>query len=439
MRNIVLTEIEGRADRAASLAASWGGVPLYCFVLLQGLPLGRRLIPARTRLDQDLQQQLVERVTTVGATQSLLPALTWMVVYAGACLLLSREHSRPWLRRLTIKQWPLIAMVVFSAATALWSPNTSQVLASSFHAIGTTAIAMAAAIRCSNELPSFLRALSVAFTVNLLAHLICVLAAPGIGIALDGRWMGMSTHSNTLGGYAWLAVWASMMAVLANRGRSRLIAAGGFIFALAMLAGSGSTTSMVVTAITIMFLLYLTLSSQWMRASRQLGNVAVICIFLGISVVTVAYGDAIDAFTGGLGKSSSFTGRDIIWRDAMQLIALSPWIGWGFDDNARVIVETGFNHASYHNGYLDLGVRGGVAALALMGVAILLTLKGMLQRGRAWLMIVLPFLTAFLIYNMMEATLFSPRSSVWLIMATVMLATPLMGSRAIVEDERRRA
>jgi exopolysaccharide production protein ExoQ len=405
-------------------ASKWSGVPLYCVVLLQGMPLGRELDSTRSSLDQDIQQQLVDRVTTVGATQSLLPAIVWLIVYGLAFFAITRRGARSDIRRIARGQWPLLALAGLGLMSALWSPYSSKVLASAFHVAGVTLVAAAAASRFHADPRGFLQLLCGAFGLNLLMHLGCVLVAPSIGVAADDRWMGMATHSNTLGGYAFLAIWTSVVAIAYARGGLRL-PLGCLAVGLVVLVGSGSSTSMMSALLFVGLWSFIRATARLGVSMRQLANVALVGTLAMACVGLVAYPSIVEALTGALGKSTTFTGRDTIWEEAIRLIGMHPWLGWGFDDNARVIVETGFIHTGYHNGFLDLAVRGGALALIFAGTSFFLMARGLRHSPRNWRAVALPWLVAFLVYNLMEVALFTPRSSVWLLMSFAMFATAL--------------
>jgi O-antigen ligase len=411
--------------RTWSPAARWGGIPLYGAVLLQGMPLDRHLGAWRSSISQDAQQQLIERVTTVGATQSVLPAVIWGGLYLAALFLLMLGGNASSLRRLSKRQWPLLALLALGFLSAAWSPNTGKVIASSFHALGVTLIAMVAAIRCAEHVPSFLKALCSCFALNLLVHLGCVMAAPDVGIANDGRWMGMATHSNTLGGVALVGVWAGFMAVAVHRGRSRISLIAALGVSLVVLIGSGSTTSLVCAVTAIGVAVFLMVSGTWPVELKRLANVAAFLAAIGMAAAIVASDSIIGKLTERLGKSDDFTGRSELWEHAWRLIKQHPVLGWGFDDNARVIVETGFSYPSFHNGYLDLGVRGGAVALLIMGLGFWCWLRAIVRVDVAWRRVCVPMMGGFLMYNLMEVSLFSPRNVIWLIVLLLMFCTVL--------------
>lgn len=410
----------------AGMAARWGGIPLYLTVLLQGIPLGRSLMSTRSSLPEDAQQQLVDSVTTVGATQSLLPALVWGSVYLLAFFLLARKSSRAQLRHLMLRQWPLVALVVFAAFSVFWSPNIGKVLASSFHAFGIILVAMAAAIRCAAGTSTFVTALSFCFAVNLFIHLACVVAAPQIGVAIDGRWMGMATHSNSLGGIAWLGMWAAWIAMQRSTRKERVLLAASFSVAGIVLYGSGSATSIIAAFIGILIAAFLRVSGRWSRRSRMLANVFVVLAVAGSMVLISVVDSVIPAVTELFGKSPDFTGRGVIWEEAWRLISQHPVLGWGFDDNARVIVETGFIHSGYHNGYLDLAVRGGAASLGLFLLMCNVWFSGLTGVCRHWRMACISVGAAFLTYNFMEVSLFSPRNIGWVVLSAMAFSTVLL-------------
>lgn len=406
-----------------SIGVRLGAVPLYLAVLLQGMPLDRPLTSARSRLPQDAHQQLVERVTTIGAVQSLLPAIAWGTVYLLALFVLVQRSSGGLVRRSLARQWPLAALVVFSMFSVFWSPNLGKVLVSSFHALGITMVAMAAAARCATHLSAFMDRLTFCLSANLLAHLACVALAPDLGIAIDGRWMGMTPHSNTFGSIAWVCVWASTVTLLLPHDRFRWWRLLPLVISSIALFGSGSMTSIVAAFVAVSITLYIRFSRHWKRELKQLANVALVCALVGLVMLLLSQDAFIAAVTTDLGKSSDFTGRSVIWQEAWRLISRHPLLGWGFDDNARVIIETRFIHTSYHNGFLDLAVRGGAMAIGLVLLAIGYLASALLRVDNTWRLVCLPLLVAFLIHNFMEASLFAPRNIMWIAFVTLAFAT----------------
>ena len=127
---------------------------------------------------------------------------------------------------------------------------------------------------------------------------------------------------------------------------------------------------------------------------------------------------------GFVGRSSSISGRESIWLLAIDLIANSPLLGYGFDDNAYAKQISGMVHSTYHNGFLDLAVRGGLLSLSLL---LVLLIRWYLRMGKttdfqmSFLTNFLPFILASMFYNMTEVTFFSARNILWITLLVIVI------------------
>jgi O-antigen ligase len=166
----------------------------------------------------------------------------------------------------------------------------------------------------------------------------------------------------------------------------------------------------------------------WNR-SQYGGKRLFVSVLVGSSLVAVVassfLGDGInlDKLFGLAGRSGNFTGRTDIWMLAIDAIVASPWVGWGFDGNNYLIKISGMPYTSYHNGYLDLLVCGGVIGLGLffllVGNLFCQTRKGT-RIGSDIAPFAIPFVTSMLIYNLTEANLVAPRNHMWIIFLAIL-------------------
>lgn len=69
-----------------------------------------------------------------------------------------------------------------------------------------------------------------------------------------------------------------------------------------------------------------------------------------------------------LGKDISFTGRTIIWENAISWITKSPVIGWGFEYVKDISYKLGgnINFVNCHNFFLDVIYKGGFIAFVVL-------------------------------------------------------------------------
>lgn len=67
-------------------------------------------------------------------------------------------------------------------------------------------------------------------------------------------------------------------------------------------------------------------------------------------------------FTSLLGRDAGFTGRSLLWEQALELIKQKPLLGWGNDPE---IIQIWGGYFSSHNQLLDIAARGGLLTLFL--------------------------------------------------------------------------
>ena len=84
---------------------------------------------------------------------------------------------------------------------------------------------------------------------------------------------------------------------------------------------------------------------------------------------------------GAVGRTETLTGRTDLWATALRAIQERTLVGWGFDSLKSLSWKYGIEFAQFHNGYLDLMVRGGVIALL---VVLLILLRGVISGIRCW-------------------------------------------------------
>ena len=65
-----------------------------------------------------------------------------------------------------------------------------------------------------------------------------------------------------------------------------------------------------------------------------------------------------------LGREATFTGRDLLWRDAILHITQSPIIGKG--PNIKFFAATGLAKTQAHNLFLDCAAKYGLVSLFIM-------------------------------------------------------------------------
>ena len=346
----------------------------------------------------------------------------------------------------------LLAFVVLAAASMAWSIDPPVTARRLIRVVTIVAVAIAFVLTAWHA-RRFQNVLRPAVTVMLLGSLAFGVGWPALAIhpdptgVLAGAWHGLANHKNGLGDLAciglvfWLHAWLSREA----RAVPALVGIG---LAATCLFLSRSSTSIVATAFTLLFLTLL------LRAPRGLQRYMpwLVALFVG---ALLAYALVLLRILPGLytllsplsaitGKDMTFTGRTEIWDLLLEHIRQQPYLGSGYGaywaatgqgaPSFEFVVKLGFDPASAHNGYLDilndLGALGLVVLFGFLGSFVAQSLRLMrVDRTQAAL-----FLALFLqqaITNLAESRWFSPLSVDFVIMtlATAALARSLLEHR----------
>jgi hypothetical protein len=401
------------------------------------MPLTLTLASPERRWAEQLHVVTLTRVTTLGYENSWAPTLVWAFLYVAAALAISRRF---------VSALPLPVVTVFSAllvlvaTSAAWSHYPAKALMNAAHFAGSGLIAIAAATRYRSDPGTAVRHVSYVLGVNVTVHLCGVVVAPHLTSDWTGRWVGLTQHANVLGAIAFAAVWANVVASILFA-KSRLLNAAFASVALATLLGTESMTSIVATCVAVGATLLLVLG-RWLnvRRARLLAPLPILgAIATGAALVMTYSWDDVAQL---LGRSSDVSGRTALWTLAVTLIREHPVFGWGFDDNASVIELTSLPYSHFHNGFLDLAVRGGLCALLVVSVFLVRGIRDLLARtprdARA-VAAFLPLVAAAMVHNATEVSLVAPRNVLWLLLLFVVFwASVSRGVRTVGVPGRSR-
>lgn len=409
--------------RESGIVNRWGGIPLMAWMLIQGMPLGKTLEPVKPTLMEDVYARSLEATSGGTSLNSMLLVLLLGCIYAGAARMLL---SKPRAAMLVLsRQWPVVALLLFVALSVLWTQSQEKVVMNILHNIGITLVTLVAALRYRNDPWLLPKHLGYVLSINIFIHVCAVALLPAFTIDWERRWLGLTGQANTLGALSLSAFWANSAALCSGKPDRYHAHLAGTALAIVAMFGANSVTSMISSTclITVMILL------SRPDLTNRIGRAVTISVLVAVPILAVLILFLVNAFDlGGIlglaGRSGDFSGRTSIWLDAIDLITMQPLVGWSFDDHAYVIRSTGMLHTSYHNGYLDLAVTGGIVGVALL-VALLTTWMLEFRRHfRVALTIMpfsVPFVVALLIYNVTEASFVAPRNQLWVVFLTLVL------------------
>ncbi|MGB9149751.1 MAG: O-antigen ligase family protein [Burkholderiales bacterium] len=268
--------------------------------------------------------------------------------------------------------WPYVFFLIYAFSSSLWAAYPAKALIISGHLLGHYIIAVAWLLMFRGYEVSLLRAFCMFSYVFIPACLITAVFFPDRNIhVLTNRWMGLTWNPNSLGGAVMICVWANISYLLyAEKTQMRLLiilmVAGSFI----LLVGAGSVTSMALSAIVVagVPLLY------WFARSRNAINASLKIAYSGAIIFGIFgyfYATQPELFEanrvlGSVGRDSNLTGRASLWAIANAAIDERPWLGWSFDALQSLPSKYSIRYYHFHNGYLDLMVRGGRIALGFI-------------------------------------------------------------------------
>lgn len=140
-----------------------------------------------------------------------------------------------------------------------------------------------------------------------------------------------------------------------------------FITSLYSLYYVSAVTSIIVEFICgLGYIFYIFMGNNKINISIKYAYIAAIVLNLVLIVFeSLQLRSSVAIF---LGKDISFTGRTIIWENAISWIKKSPVIGWGFEDVRDISYKLGgnINFVNCHNFFLDVIYKGGFIAFVVL-------------------------------------------------------------------------
>jgi len=354
-----------------------------------------------------------------GLESSLLNIVFWGGLYVISFMIFLKS---PITGLYAIKRNILIfLLIIFVAFSALWSVFQTRALINSTHIIGCSLIALIATLRYAKEPSIFVLHASIFLGINQIIHLISIIFLHNDIVQISGRWMGLTSHPNTLGSFAFLTLWANT-SVLINKIYWRKMIH--FLFltaALINLIKSNSITSIFISLLSIgsVFIFYWIQSKYSWNKGKYIIYYLAIC-FVVMVVYIISYEEFVRFLLTIVDREKHLTGRIYIWKDALNLIIEKPFIGYGnggaSQTNELAEIATYFHP---HNGYYDLLIKGGFISIFLF-LAVIYRLVKNINRLANWdiftVSLLTPVIFSIIIQNFTEANILGCRNIVWFIL-----------------------
>jgi O-antigen ligase len=297
----------------------------------------------------------------------------WGAAYALALLMIVRTGD---LRERLKGSLPLVAILVLTMLSTLWSLDPSLTLKRAFGLCGTSLIGCYLVSRYS--LKVFVETLVWALTLVAIGSAIIIAVAPADGLdpsVGSSAWRGLFFQKNGLGVTMALAD-ATMVTLLGSAtGRKRIAIVCSIVLCSILLLGSKSGTGFVtLAALLACYFLLLRLRVPNLRVPA----IAILAL-CGVMLVCAHFiGFGLDEALGLIGRDATLTGRTDVWSIATQHIAERPLLGYGYrvfwepdgPVHAFLLKDIGWEPDSSHNGYLEVllnfGYVGGIVFLTFL-------------------------------------------------------------------------
>jgi O-antigen ligase len=397
----------------------WKAWPFLLLMLSSGLPLNYTLEPARPMTVAEVAEFTQQATSDGNVGNSILFVLFLGGLYAMAGWMLLRKPKA--VGSILQQLWPLALMLIFIAMSVSWSYEQTKVLTNIIHNIGLVLLAISAAMYYRHDPWLFPRQMGYILGINMLIQVLAVVAVPAYAIDWQSRWHGLTPHPNTLGAMALTTLWANAAVIICKKYDKIFWHILFSLAAIVAMIGADSVTSMMTSLSVVMFIFFF----QQLNKRGAGKNFYVSLFVVGILCLSIfiLIGNAIDL--GGVfkmfGRDTELTGRTSIWDSAFKAIQEHPLLGWSFDDHAYLI-QKGMQFPSYHNGYLDIAVSGGIVAVVLMFFLLITWAVAFAKPSRIAAQIA-PFsasyVLAYLIHNLTESSLIAPRGQLWQIFLVI--------------------
>ena len=363
---------------------------------------------------------------------------------AGVLFMVNLKKNSSWL----IKRFELVACIIFVLASAAWTSHIDRLLIGSLHFVGGIIVAYIAALYFTQHQHQqnpyhFLALMFGSFAIG---SLIASIAIPSFGTQYFEweevtRWRGLTTNANTLGLASLLAIWSSAAAYLTSDNKKLNILYITFIVSACInLWGSDSKTSLIVSLLSVSIIIIVNILASGSSTSKQKKFIYFTYAIVVASIfISLFFADKItpDQMAQSIGRSSDLSGRDTLWEDAIKTFSVHPIVGWSFDGRASAYDYIPQQVTHYHNGFLDLAVRGGIVGLILFLVFILKHLRNLIKltnTNTRYYGPMLAILMGFLVHNMTEVSLASFDNIFWVLI----LFTYFIAERALRQQRIER-
>lgn len=359
---------------------------------------------------------------------SVINQLLWISLVALAAVIIYRNWNMS--VALFRRTWPLLLPLVWFFISLNWSASPPL----TFKRCILLSCMMVVAFGVAVARPStadFIKVSAAVLGAILFMNLLAVFAVPHLArTAGAGFFLGMYETKNTSGNIAAMVFIVWLFATLwASSPVPKIFFATGTAMWFFFLVGTASKTSLGLSVLTPL-LTYLLYYIYRLELQERIISYTLIVLVMTLVLWGIFYLDFSAEEIGIiLFDDLTFTGRTALWEHVIDSILLSPWIGYGYgafwyigEGTANLLGrDSGWEAVvtSAHNGYLNLLLEGGLVALVLCAVPLIMTGRGCLillnkkaaDRSTRWIYAMVFCVILYIaLRDMMEASIFRSHS-----------------------------
>lgn len=325
----------------------------------------------------------------------------------------------------------LIAYSALPLLSAAWSEVPLETLLQSATLLGTVLVGLCFVVAVPPH--EALRVFAAACVIGASLDFLVSAGLPRLGVHQDGPWVGtwkgLHDQKNGLGAISSLTIMIITAAARAE-GRLSLGSAAGLAIGAVALAASKSTTSWLVTASCVPFLL---LNHATRRAAAMVVPAAMTAAIASMMILPDFAAGLLEALPKLVGKDSTLSNRLPIWVAVYPFLEDRWWLGYGYGAfwspavlpadlfQSRMFFVPTSAHSSYIEVRLGLGMVGIAATLTALVYVVGVLAKAHLAEARPnaprdpLLPLVLPFLLFLTLTSLTESVLLQRNTIMWVI------------------------
>lgn len=287
--------------------------------------------------------------------------------------------------RVALKYWPLLALPLLATASTIWSGDPMVSLRYGLQFVLTGFIGVFLARRIAPQ-----RLVAILFWAGF-AFLIASILYGRQGASASGYVLiGLAGSKNQIGNAAQFVMMLAfaLMFMRQTSPMVRLAALASIPISAWLLYQSNATTPLVLM---LLGMGVLVVGSVMTRAA-PVGRVVVLAAALALGLPLFVLAPEINLWTEDfmlnvLGKDPTLTGRTLLWAKAEEMIALRPWLGYGYQslwvgDSPEAVglrLWTGMEDGrtfNFHNSFIQYAADLGYVGAGIFGATILGALFG---------------------------------------------------------------